>query len=38
MPLAKPLEMVLIVPRRGGLTGLKSIRTGCGSWRLGCVV
>jgi len=46
-PLAKPPEMVLIVPRRGGSTGVMSVRAGLGSslagwagrllWRESCV-
>jgi len=31
-PLAKPSEMVLIVPRRGGSAGVMSVRAGWGSW------
>ena len=31
-PLAKPPEMVLIVPRRRGLAGVTSVRAGWGSW------
>jgi len=34
-PLAKPLEMVLIVPRSGGSTRLTSVRASYGSWWLG---
>jgi len=34
-PLAKPLEMVLIVPRRGGSAGVMSVRAGWGSWLAG---
>jgi len=34
-PLAKPLEMVLIVPRRGALAGVTSVRADWGSWLVG---
>jgi len=34
-PLAKPPEMVLIVPRRGGSSGVTSVRAGWGSWFAG---
>jgi len=34
-PLAKPLEMVLIVPHRGGSAGVTSVRAGWGSWFVG---
>jgi len=34
-PLAKPLEMVLIVPRRGGSAGVMSVGAGWGSWLAG---
>jgi len=34
-PLAKPPEMVLIVPRRGGSAGVTSVRAGWGSWLVG---
>ena len=30
-PLAKPPEMVLIMPRRGGSAGVTSVRAGWGS-------
>jgi len=33
--LAKPPEMVLIVPRKEGSTGVTSVRTGWGSWLVG---
>jgi len=36
-PLAKPQEMVLIVPRRGGSVGVMSVRAGWGSWLAGWV-
>ena len=36
-PLAKPLEMVLIVPRRGGSARVTSVRAGWGSWLVGWV-
>ena len=32
IPLAKPPEMVLMVPRRGGSVGVMSVRAGSGSW------
>ena len=35
-PLAKPPEMVLMVPRRGGLAGVMLVRAGSGSWLVGC--
>jgi len=31
-PLAKPPEMVLMVPRRGGSAGVISVRADSGSW------
>jgi len=35
-PLAKPPEMVLMVPRRGeGLAKVLSVRAGAGSWLAG---
>jgi len=34
-PLAKPPEMVLIVPRRGGSARVMSVRAGWGSWLAG---
>jgi len=34
-PLAKPPEMVLIVPRRGGSTGVTSVRVDWGLWFVG---
>jgi len=34
-PLAKPPEMVLIVPRTGGSAGVTSVRAGWGSWFAG---
>jgi len=34
-PLAKSLEMVLIVPRREGSAGVMSVRVGWGSWLAG---
>ena len=34
-PLAKPLEMVLIVPRKGGSVGVTSVRADWGSWFAG---
>jgi len=36
-PLAKPLEMVLIVSRRGGLAGVTSVRAGWGVMVCGLV-
>jgi len=37
LPLAKPLEMVLIVSRSGGSNEVTSVRAGCGSWVVGWV-
>jgi len=34
-PLAKPPEMVLMVPRRGGSAGVMSVRAGSGAWLAG---
>jgi len=34
-PLAKPPEMVLMVPRRIGSAGDMSVRAGSGSWLVG---
>ena len=34
-PLAKPPEMVLMVPRRGGSAGVMSVRASSGSWLVG---
>jgi len=34
-PLAKPPKMMLIVPRRGGLARVTSMRAGWGSWFVG---
>jgi len=34
-PLAKPPEMVLMVPRRGGSVGVMLVRAGLGSWLVG---
>jgi len=36
-PLAKPPEMVLIVPRSGGFVGVISVQAGWGSWLAGWV-
>jgi len=36
-PLAKPSEMVLIVPCSGGSDGVMLVRTSCGSWLVGWV-
>jgi len=36
-PLAKPPEMVLMVPRKGGLAGVMLVWAGCGCWSLGWV-
>jgi len=37
-PLAKPPEMVLMVPRRGGVSaGVMSVQAGSGSWLVGWV-
>jgi len=33
--LAKPLEMVLILPRSGGSTKVTSVPAACGSWLVG---